>query len=102
MKVDRITMFLVVDDVLNNDDDTTWPYLLLPVSALPFLSMNAFEMHSLPLSLYFQSHILDMWKHLSSHVMLSICSCNIIPLVLNLNLLIITTNNTIGQTPNHI
>lgn len=48
---------LLNDDDAADDDDTTWPYLSFPVSALPLLSMNAFEMHSLPLSLYFQSSL---------------------------------------------
>lgn len=65
------TTVFVVGNVLNRDDnyddDTTWPYLLFPVSALPFMSMNAVEMHSRPLYLYFSIHSVDVWKHLSTH-----------------------------------
>lgn len=64
------TTVYVVGNVLNRDDnydDTTWPYLLFPVSARPFMSMNAVEMHSRPLYSYFSIHSVDMWKHLSTH-----------------------------------
>ena len=57
------TMVFVVGNVLdrddNYDDDTTWPHLLFPVSALPFMSMNAVEMHSCPLYLYFSVHAVE-------------------------------------------